>query len=180
MWERQVKHCPARRHSRGISRTDVLLEESAPPVIITPQNAFVAETALAKEPMEPPRLRNLARTEFGSIEGQVTDTTTFYGHPAVRIRERISGADVLCVLSATLAERVGVERNWSDVWRGRRVLVSGEISYRADGLIARIQATDMLPVDHKPLDYSDIADPNFTGGLGPTEYIKTLWEEEVG
>ncbi len=96
------------RHSRGIGRTDLTLEETAPPIVIVPQNAAVAEIALAKEPVEPPPPRNLARSEMGSIEGQVTETTTFYGHPSVRIRERLTGADVLCVLSAALAERVGV------------------------------------------------------------------------
>ncbi len=58
--------------------------------------------------------------------------------------------------------------------------MTGEISYRSDGSILRIQATDMLPVDTRSLDYADIADPNFTGGLAPAEYVKALWEEEVG
>jgi hypothetical protein len=155
------------RHTRSIGRTDVLLDESAPPIIIIPQNAAIAETALAKEPADPPPARNLTRTEIGSIDGQVTDTTTYYGHPAVRIRERVTEADVVCVLSASLAERVGVQHNWRDVWQGRRVLVSGEISYRADGAIARIQATDISTIDTRPLEYSDIVDPNFTGGLTP-------------
>jgi hypothetical protein len=169
------------RHARSIGRTDVLLEDDSPPIIIVPRNAEIAESALAKEPArEESTTSDLARVEMGSIEGQVLETTTYYGHPAVRIRERITGAEVLCVLSAELAERVGVERNWRDVWQGRRVLLSGEITYRADGTIVRVQARDMVSVDAGQLNYADIADPNFTGGLSPSEYIKALWEEEIG
>lgn len=128
----------------------------------------------------PSTARDLTRTETGSIEGQVLEAMTFYGRPALRIRERITGAEVVCVFAEELAERIGREHKWHNVWRGRRVLVSGEISYRHDGTIVRIRASEMTDVDARPLAYADIADPNFTGGLSPAEYVKALWEEEIG
>jgi hypothetical protein len=175
---RQRAHSFFARHNHGIARTSFVLEETAPPIVIGQQNALVAEDALKKQDLPTPR--GLARTELGSIDGQVIQTTTYYGHPSVRIRERITSAEVLCVFSDVLAERVGVERNWRDVWRERRVLATGEVLYRADGAIVRVQATDIVAVEAPQLDYADIADPNFTGGLSPSEYVDALWEEEVG
>lgn len=167
------------RNTTRIGRTVIELDDQTPPVVIVERVARTGISALAEAAAEeaPP---DLTRTEIGSIEGYVLEATTFYGRPAVRIRERIMGAEVLCVFSNDLAEHVGSEHHWSDVWQGRRVLVTGEISYRQDGSIARLMATDVINIDARPLSYEDVADPNFTGGLGRADYVRTLWEEEVG
>ena len=167
---------------RRIGWTDIRFDEQSPPLVIQERTALGAASALeaaTADETSPPSL-DLTRTEIGSIEGYVIQTATFYGRPAVRIRERITGAEVICLLSNELAERIGPQNNWSEVWQGRRVLVSGEISYRQDGTIDRIRASDMLTIDARQLDYADIADPNFTGGLSPADYLKAIWEEEVG
>lgn len=120
------------------------------------------------------------RTEFGSIEGEIADATTHYGAPAIRIRERLTSAEVICVLPRDLADTVGREHNWLEIWSGRRVLVTGEISYRKDGLVSRVGASDIFVIDPRPLSYSDLADPTFTNGLSPPEHIARLWSEDRG
>jgi hypothetical protein len=170
------------RNTKRIGRTDIKFDEHSPPLIIQERTALAATSALeaaAADEAAPPSL-DLTRTEVGSVEGYVIEAARFYGRPAARIRERITGAEVVCIMSDELAERIGPEHNWRDVWQGRRVLVSGEISYRHDGTIVRIRASDMVTVDAPQLDYSDIADPNFTGGLSPADYLRTIWEEEIG
>jgi hypothetical protein len=168
------------RNTTRIGRTAIKLDDQAPPIIIDERTARAAISALESQPPDEEALPDLTRTEVGSIEGYVLEAITYYGRPAVRIRERITGAEVVCVFSDDLAERIGSEHDWRDVWHGRRVLVLGEISYRQDGVIIRVRATDMINVDAQPLSYADVADPNFTGGLSPADYIRTLWEEEVG
>jgi hypothetical protein len=167
------------RNTRSIGRTVIRLDDTEPPIVIVDRTARAAVSAL--EAVSPPSdTSDLSRTEVGSIEGYVTQAFTSYGRPAVGIRELLTNTTVSCVFSEELAERIGVEHNWRDVWRGRRVLVSGNVVYRQDGAIARVIATDMVTVDGTLLTYADIADPNFTGALEPADYLRTLWEEEIG
>jgi hypothetical protein len=169
------------RNTRRIGRTDILFDEQSPPLIIEERMALAATSVLdAASVDEAPPSRDLTRTEVGSVEGYLVETATFYGRPAVRIRERITGVEVICILSDDLAERIGPEHNWREIWQSRRVLISGEISYRQDGSVARIRAHDMATIDARQLDYADIADPNFSGGLSPPDYLRAIWEEEVG
>ena len=121
----------------------------------------------------------LSHVEFGSIEGEIVGTTTYYGTPAIRIRERLTGADVVCVFAPD-AEALQLASHIGTVWSGRRVIVAGEILYRKDGAVARIRATDMNSVDPRLLTYSEIADPNFTNGKSVSDHLANLWAPDNG
>jgi hypothetical protein len=183
-WTGNSLRKPARsfflRHMNGIGRTDVRFNEHEAPIVIVERSARIAASALEQAAQEKPPAGDLTRTEIGLIEGQVIEATTFYGQPAIRVKDRLTSTEVTCILSAELAERVGPLHDWNDVWRGRHVSVSGEIFYRQDGTVTRVRASEILNIDASQLEYADIADPNFTGGLSPADYVRTLWEEEVG
>ncbi|MGH9438403.1 MAG: hypothetical protein ACRD22_11020 [Terriglobia bacterium] len=165
------------RNTRSIGRTVINFDDAKPLTVIVDKTA--RDAALVLKAASPP-ISDLSRMEAGSIEGYVAQASRFYGRPAVGIRELLTNTIVTCVFSEELAERIGVEHNWRDIWRGRRVLVSGNIVYRQDGAITRVIATDMVKIEAQPLGYADIADPNFTGGLRPADYLNELWEDEVG
>lgn len=118
--------------------------------------------------------------EYGSVEGQIAETTTYRGIPAVRIRAWLTGKEFLAVFGAELAERIGRQHNWEEVWSGQRVRVIGQISYRRDGTTIRVRATDMQLIRPKPLRYQDIADPNFTNGRTPLEHLAHMWGNDDG
>ena len=171
------------RNLNGIGRTDVKFDDETPLVIIAERGARVAVSVLAKteQPRElPAHGEDLSRSEIGSVEGDIIELTTYYGQPAIRLRERLHGWDIPCVLSTTLAERIGHDHDWLEVWGGRRVQVSGEIIFGLDGRIRRVNAMNIQSVHSRPVSFSDIADPNFTGGLPIREYLRHLWDDEVG
>jgi hypothetical protein len=168
------------RNLNGIGRTDIIFDENAPPVIIVENNARTAartiersEQALAEHDVD------FSRTEMGSVEGYVIGLTQHYRRPAVRMTERLSNKEVTCVLSDDLAGRIGHQHDWAEAWEGRRVIVSGEITHKRDGAISRVEAISLDIIDSIPIRYDDIADPNFTNGLSPAEYLEKLWEGDI-
>lgn len=169
------------RNMNGLGRTDIQFSENAPIVSVNERAARIAIATLDRAELdEAVSERDLSRTEYGSIEGEIAEAVTHYGRPAIRIRERLTGAIVQCVLSQELAERIGQEHNWEEIWSGQRVLVVGEIFYRNDGLVSRVHVTDMQTIAPHPITIQDIADPNFTNGLTPAEHIARLWTGDDG
>lgn len=166
------------RNANGIGRTDIQFYEDAPPTIIDQKQARTAVAAIEKA--ESGKLPAL--TEMGSVEGDVLVTGPYRHQPAIQIRERLSGSEIWCVFAPELAERAGPQHSWAETWTNRRVLVTGKITYSnsRERQIRLVYAVSMEDVDPRPLTYNDIADPNFTGGLGVPEYIDSLWEEDVG
>lgn len=155
----------------------------APVIVIAERSARAAIFALEASDrafIDEAQSEDLSRSEMGSVEGDVIQLTTYHGQPAIRLRERLHGWDVPCVLSAQLAERIGHEHGWFEVWAGRRIQVIGELLFRREGHIGRVIATDIKPVDSRPLTHAEIADRNFTGGLPVRDYLDQLWEDEVG
>lgn len=172
-------HAILDRTVNGIGRTDIQFYEDEPLTVIVERTARVGLLALVRAKVELEFLEpDLSRTEMGSVEGFVIDTTTYHRNPAIRITNRITGQAIMCVLADSLAERIGPLHSWSEVWTARRVLVVGQISYRKDGNIIRINATDIQDIEPQKLDYHTSTDPNFTGGLEPKEYLDMLWEED--
>ncbi len=169
------------RSLQSIGRTEIVFEDQwKTRIFIEPHSAEPAIRALDQFLIEKTRREDQSRTEFGTIEGNVLSTSTYYGKPAVVLRDRLSGLDVTCIFSPELVARVGASHTWAEVWNSRRVLVTGEISYRKDGRIQQVLALDIEDVDPRPLRYSDIARPGLTGGLSPSEYIDAQWEDEIG
>ena len=168
------------RNLNGVGRTDIKFDENMPSIVIIERSARAAISAFEHADRVDVEA-DLSRSEIGSVEGNIISLDTYHGRPAIRLEERPHGWQFPCVLSNSLAEQVGHQHDWAEVWRGRRVQVSGQILFRAEGHIGRVYATDIKPVDHRLLTYADIVDPNFTNGLSPREYLSRLWEDdEVG
>ena len=110
----------------------------------------------------------------------MTDATTFYNKPAIRLRESLTNTDVVCVLSSTKSELVGAQHSWSDVWTGARVLAVGEVVYRSDGQIIRVHAEDVKRITTQPMSGRAVARPSVTGGLSPENYLSELWTDLDG
>jgi hypothetical protein len=171
------------RNLNGIGRTDIQFNDNEPVQIIV---SNVARTALetlrrheAIEQLQAQQL-DLSRKEYGSIEGDVLETTTHYGHPAIRVRERLTGEELVCILSDELAAKSGPQHSWSEVWGNKRVLVTGQITYKKDGKIGQVNAIEIETIEAPRLTYRDIADPNLTGGLSAVDFLNSLWDEGVG
>lgn len=169
------------RNLNGIGRTDFHLDQNSPVVVIVERTARAGLIALDRAVLDrQSNEQDLSRTELGSIEGDVTDATTHYGKPAIRLRERVTGAEVVCVMSPDLAEKIGDRHAWREVWTGHRMMVSGEVVYKKDGTVLRVHADDMRPMDVASLSFSDLAIPGITGDLAPQEYLDSLWPGDDG
>jgi hypothetical protein len=168
------------RNLNGIGRTDIKFDEEAPLTVIVERSARTAISAFERsERVEAED--DLSRSEIGSVEGNVIRLETYHGQPAIRLQERLHGWQFPCVLSPPLADHIGHQHDWAEVWTGRRVQVSGQILFRAAGHIGRVYATEIKLIDERRLTYADISDPNFTNGLSARDYLNQLWEEdEVG
>lgn len=166
------------RVTNGIGRVDVQVDDVSPLTIIVSKGARTAVSVLdhyERESIETEE--DLSRTEYGSIEGDIEAATTYRGNPAIKLQERLSGASVNCIFRPDLADKVGRDHSWSEVWSGRRVLVVGEIAYKADGTVQRVEAWDVRVVAPEQSDYFD---PNFTSGKNVSEYLASLWDEKIG
>src|SRR5208337_3738359 len=101
------------RSRNGIGQTDIQLFPDASPITIVREAARIGALALERTRLETQaQIEDLSHTEIGSVEGVVTEATTYYRRPAVRIRERIEGRSVLCLLTPELAAKVGDSHNW--------------------------------------------------------------------
>jgi hypothetical protein len=169
------------RNVNGVGRTDIRFDDQSPVEIIVEKTARAGLLTLEKADIEQAEAElDLSHRENGSVEGELIDATTHYGAPAIRIRERLTKAEVTCAISRDLASRVGQLHNWEEVWAGKRVLVVGEITYNKDGGIGRVLATDILTVEPEPLRFEDIANPNFTRGRSIADHLAELWSGEDG
>lgn len=113
--------------------------------------AAAQATILAIAPA--PRKR---RPELGSIEGQILAATTYYGSPALKLRAFLTGDEITCVFSKSDIDAIGAEHSLAEVWAGKRVLVSGKISFDAAGRATTIQADDLRILGKAPLSLSEL------------------------
>lgn len=166
------------RNLNGIGRTDFIVEDSAP-TIIDHRSARRAKNYLdvvaAEEALN---IEDLTRKEYGSVEGHVTEATTWYDRPAFRIHTRLSGRDVICVFPKSAGEHVGEDHRWSEVFKKQRVLVSGVCHYNAQGNLTRIDVESIQEVKPRNVAISDLRDPNFTGGKSPSQHLRLVWGDE--
>ena len=157
------------------------LDDDVPPIIIVERRARqtldrMQEADARRRAAQP----DYSGEELGSIDAFVLDATTHYGRPALRIRDRLTGEKITCLIPHDVAESVGKEHDWRDVWSGQRVRVSGRIKRGVTGGISLITADNVTEIEPREVVISDVADPNFTGGKGVREYLDELWGESVG
>lgn len=161
------------RNANGVFRTDFYWPGHEDPVSV--------DAPVAKEVLEEMRAIEskggiaFQGTELGSIEGNVVGAITHYGNPAVRIRHRVSAKEITCVIPPNLRKKLGDEHSWNEVWAGRRFIVTGEVTRKASGDVSQLLVSDMHEVEVEEVDLDRIADPDFTGGKSPVEFLDEQW-----
>jgi len=169
------------RNTNGIGRTDIEFYEGSPPTIISQKTARDAVSHIERfEEEQKVKTEDLSRSEHGSIEAVMMDVTSHYGRPAIRVREWTTGDILVCVFSTELAQASGPQHTWSEAWSNRRLLLTGTLQFRKDGHLAQIRLDAFEVIDGKSLKFEDVAQPGFTGGLSPLDYIESWWEADFG
>lgn len=164
------------RSLNGIGRTDVQVNDEPERETLTPK---LAETALRA--LDAPPQVDRSRAEIGSIEGDYLYLGDHYAHPAIKIRERKTGAEIWCWISEADLERFSSDLiRAADVWRHKRVRARGKIYYSMAGDVLRVEATDVQLVEVQRVSLDEVRDPNFTGGLSVSEYLNRLREGSLG
>lgn len=163
-----------KRNLNGVGKTAIVLEEDAPQTIFVERSARAslrsierAEAAIEAE--------DKSHSEYGTIDAHVVNTATWFGKPALEIKERLSGKNIQCVLSEELAVREGPSHSWSDAWSGKRIRVKGRIYYDKDGKISRISAVDMEDVSSQEVNIKEIREIDLLAGRSPVEHLDELW-----
>jgi len=165
------------RNMKGVAITSIRFDEESPPVVLNERRARAAidkldvATALQMESRE-----DLSGDELGSVDAHVLDTTTYYNKPALRVRDRLSNAKIICVFSPELASKIGKKHSWYETWKGERVLITGRMSRNVDGVVTHIKAEEIRDIKPEDVTLSDIVDSGITGGKGVREYLEEDWD----
>lgn len=169
------------RNLTTIGRTDIDVERDTQLISIMPNIAQIGaktiDVALLEEKYNSP---NMSHTEYGSAEGEVIAASTYYNHPALYLKERLTGDRVTCVLTAEAAKKIGDRQSLNVVWEGQRILVHGALHYGPDGRITKIDAEDFERILNEYVDLNEIRALDITNGLSPNEYLSILREEDDG
>jgi hypothetical protein len=161
------------RAKRLIAETVIDMgDPSEPTISVTAQDAVTAEAVLDL----PPR-SGKPKHQIGSIEGFLTSIETHYHKPAIRIRDRKTGADVLCIVPEEFRAHIAGSTGTEDVWHERRVIVRGRMRYGDGGELQEIEAAKVVPLPLRKVDVSEMQDGDFTGGV-PAEYFVDQLRDE--
>lgn len=168
------------RNLNGIGKTDITLAGEAV-VSIVPQNARVAVLALDRLDLEEEAShRDWSRTEYGTVESEVSGLTRWNDKPALVLVERLSGEKFTGVLSDTAAEKIGGEHTWREAWEGRRVFVSGALHYNSESVIKRADIEDLVSVGWTDVSLSDMRKIDILEGRTVADHLATLRGDNRG
>jgi len=168
------------RNTSTITRTAISFSGSEP-FSIRPQNAKKAKAAIERaEIAEREGKPDWQRTEFGTVEGEISGLTRWNGKPALDVIERLSEKKFTCVLSEELSEKIGPTHNWSEVWEGRRVNLTGALHYNSDGDLKRADIDDFEDVPWTDVTIHDLKSFDVLGDKTMDEHLEILRGEAVG
>ncbi len=143
-----------RRTGDGIAATRIDTGASEDPIVLTAEDAKIAEPVLDAAPIGRPR------EQIGSVEGYLIAVETHYHKPAIRIRERRSRAEITCIVPDEFRKQIA--------------------DYDGSGKIDRVTATKVHAIAGEAVDVSKIRDPDFASGLTAEEYIDQIRDGEIG
>jgi len=103
------------------------------------------------------------RPELGSVEGQILSATTHYGSPAVRVRRFLSEEEVLCVFEKGAELDIGARHTLAEVWTGRRVVVSGLLTFDSSGRVIQVKAAALKTLGPSAPTVSLVQDAHVCG-----------------
>jgi hypothetical protein len=168
----ETAHRFFKRNTEVVGRSDIVLNGADSPIYVPASKARVALINLERAALdEEKKVRDWTHTAYGSIEGIVIATGTHYNKPAIWVRERKTKRDIRCVFDQETAKKVGARFKWETSWRHGRVVVEGLLQYGKAEDIEQVSASDVVELSVGTLDIADFADPTFTNGLTPEEYL---------
>lgn len=168
------------RNTKRIGNTKIVFEgaEFLSPIEITHSDADFAVKIM--EDTSGGLLAKPAKTQIGSIDGNIVDVRTYYKKPAIVVRERKTGAEIWCVINDEFRAEIAESTTFEDVWKNQRVSISGIIEYDKERKISRILVNNIKRIEAKAMSTSSIMNPDFTGGLSAADYLEKLREGALG
>ena len=165
-----------KRNQNGIGKTTLDIETDSLPVTVTHSEARVASLLLQQHAIS----RELStidysRTEYGSVEGEVIETGTYYNKPSITLRERLTKRKVKCVLEQSAADKIGPSHSWSETWTARRIIVTGSLHYDSDGYLSKIDVVDVTSVEPQKVNLAEVQSIDILKGKTPLEFLKKSW-----
>lgn len=178
-WIENDKHLQntLRRNLNGIGKTDIDLGDNIDPIVISPKIAEEASKNLQRRKLE--TIENLTHSAYGSMEGVITNVSSYYGKPCFHLRPRISRSDekdIRCIVSEEIANEIGNTHKLSEVWGNSRLIVEGLVSYDSKGEPVNIDVKNIIKVRGKSISLEDLYDEHFTNGMSVKEYQEGLRE----
>ena len=162
------------RNLNGIGRTDIQIDDDEP-ITVRPQSARTAQFALERAELDRQEARpDWQRTEHGAVEGEIIGLTRWNGKPALEITERLSEKRFTCVLTDKLSAELGPAHQWSEVWDGRRVLLTGALHYNPDGDLRRADVDQMEELQWADVPLSEIQSINVLNGRTLAEHLTSV------
>lgn len=164
-----------KRNKNGIGKTRIFTDfkKKSVPIEITPA---LADSAISEIYKHPSRLfaENLTHKELGSVDGYLVAAGSDYGQPAIKIQDRLTKDEIWCRVPEETRDSISKTMQLDDVWKHRRVIVSGLIYYEKTGDIGRIYDASIEFLNAREVSLNEIRDKGFTQGMSPSEYLDTL------
>lgn len=116
------------------------------------------------------------RRELGSVEGHISKIQREKdGRLIVWLTSRIDGKIIKCVGEASAFDGIG-ENMVAEVAQGLRVLVLGILKYEKPRKIGVVETYEIrvFKKNEELPDICDFVDPDFTGGLEASEYLRRI------
>jgi len=164
------------RLTHGVN-TQIFVDSNNSPILLTGEDAIIAENNLA-DYLVPEESKT--KPQMGSIEGILCAVTTYYNKPAIVIKERKSGEEITCTISDELSAMVMDKATFDDVWKHRRVVVRGLITYGKVGHVKSVSANILSLREERSITIEEIRDRNFTNNLSAIDYLNKLREGQLG
>lgn len=166
--------------TRSTSSVKVDIGDWAAPVFLGAGDGLDLNVLSEKFLLPAPLSSQNTKTQVGSIDGTLLQVTTYYSKPAIRLRERKTEREIICVIPPQLVEVFSHTASVRDVWAHRRLTVRGRIFYGISGAIQRVEATGLTIADAPREALPSLRDPDFTGGMSASEYLERFRAGELG
>ncbi len=178
--KREIAVKMLKRNLNGIGRTKITVEGGRE-LSIDPATAERSLDVIrgVSDDLHDFLFASFARREIGSIEGRIVELCTDYEEPAVKLKEKRSGREIQCRISAEARNEIEDSLTAGDVWKHRRVRIRGVINYDPSGKILRLYDGRISYIDPADISAEDLHDPEFTAGLPAHEYISLLRENGI-
>lgn len=162
-----------KRNLNGISVTEIRADTGSN-FFLDPAKSEIALGAI--EHFSSPAINIGKHRAKSDVTGYLVKAGEFHGKSAFWLRDK-RGNEVACVMGGKLEGVIGDATKLIDVWKNRRINVSGIKHLDSTGKILRLEVTSppvAAPKAEKRVNLDRILDDDFTGGKDPETYLGNL------